>query len=54
MKELDLGPYDLAKAVKGKVSAPTVYSFVKHGRAINAKSLGHLLDALRLELRPRE
>jgi hypothetical protein len=53
MKSLGWGPYDLAKAVKGKVTAPTIYAFVKHDRAINAKSLGHVLDALGLEIRPK-
>jgi hypothetical protein len=54
MKELGWGPYDLAKAVKGKVSAPTIYNFVKRGSAINAKSLGSVLDALGLEIRSKE
>lgn len=53
MKELEWGPYDLAKAVKGKVTAPTVYNFVKRDSSINAKSLGYVLDALGLEIRPK-
>lgn len=54
MKELEWGPYDLAKAVKGKVSAPTIYNFVKRGSALNAKSLGYVLDVLGLEIRTKE
>lgn len=53
MKELDMGPYDLAKAVKGKVTPQTIYNFVIRGSAINAKSLGYVIDALKLEIRAR-
>lgn len=54
LKDFRFGPYDLAKLVKGNVSAPTIYAFVKHGRAINARSLGYVLDALDLHIVPGE
>lgn len=54
MRELKLTPYGLAKAVKGKMTAQTVYNFVKGKSEISAKSLGHLMDALGLEIREKD
>lgn len=51
MKKLDLGPYDLAKMVNGKVTAPTVYNFLNGDSEMNTKSLAFILDALNLEIR---
>lgn len=53
MRELGLKPYDVAKAVRGKVTSQTVYNFVLHGREMNTKSLAFLLDAIGLEIRPK-
>lgn len=50
MKELGWKPYGLAKAVRGKVSAQTVYNFIRKGQAINATKLGHVLSALGLDI----
>lgn len=48
-KFLELGPYDVAKLVKGKMSAQTVYNFLKGRGQMNSDKLGYLLDALDLE-----
>lgn len=53
MNELDLGPYDVAKLVSGKMSPQTVYNFVKGRSEMNTDCLAHVLDALGLEIRPR-
>lgn len=54
MKELGWGPYDLAKAVKGKAAAQTIYGFVKHKRRLNTDTLAMVLDVLGLEIRVKE
>ena len=54
MKEFGWGPYDLAKVVKGKVTAQTVYSFVKGDGHMSTKTLPHLLKALRLRITPED
>jgi len=53
MKELGWGPYDLGKAVAGKMAKQTVYNFVKRGSAMNATKLGHVLSALDLDIVPK-
>jgi hypothetical protein len=53
MKELGWGPYDLAMAVKPHVSAPTIYNFLRRKAEVNSKTLGHVLEALGLEIRPK-
>lgn len=50
LKRLRLGPYDLAKLVKGKVTAPTVYNFLNGDSEMNTKSLGYILEALDLRI----
>ncbi len=50
MRRLYLKPYDVAKLVKGKVTAPTVYNFLKGKSEMNTKSLAYVLDALDLRI----
>lgn len=53
MKAKDMNTYELAKAVRGKVTRQTVYNFVMHGSEMNTKSLAFILEALGLEIRPK-
>lgn len=50
MKELGMKPYGLAKVLRGKVSAQTIYNFVGKSQAINVDKLGHVLSALGLDV----
>lgn len=54
MKELDWTAYRLAKSVKGKMTPQTVYDYVADRSKINDVFVGHLLEALGLEIRPKE
>lgn len=56
MKALDWTAYRLAQAVKGKMTAQTVYDYVAEPQRtkINDEFVGHLLTALNLEIRPKE
>lgn len=54
MKALAWTPYKLAMAVKGKVSAPAVYNFVKRGTDLSLRSLTYILHALGLVIVPKE
>lgn len=53
MAELDMNPYRLAKAVRGKMTAQTVYDFVAGRSDMTSRLAGHLLEALGLEIRPK-
>lgn len=46
--------YRLAEAVKGRVSPGVVYRFLSGYRKITHVMLGHILDALELEIRRRK
>jgi Zn-dependent oligopeptidase len=48
--------YRLAKAVAGKMTAQTVYDYLAEPQRtrINDEFVGHLLDALELEIVPRK
>lgn len=50
MRKLEWGPYDLAKAVRGKMAPGTIYGFVGGKSELNTKNLMHVLDALGLEI----
>ena len=50
MKRLDLGPYDVAKMVTGKMTPQTVYNFVNGRGEMTTERLGHVLAALGLEI----
>jgi hypothetical protein len=56
MTEKGWTPYRLAKAVAGKMTAQTVYDYLAEPQRtkINDEFVGHLLDALELEIRPKE
>lgn len=56
MKELDWKPYRLAQAVKGKMTSQTVYDYTAEPQRtkINDEFVAFLLDALGLEIRPKE
>lgn len=54
MKAMGLGPYDLAKLLKGTVTPQTVYNFTKGSGHMSTKNLPHVLAALGLEIRPKE
>lgn len=54
LKELGWKPYDLSKAVRGKVAPQTVYSFINGKREMNTRLLPHVLDALGLEIVTRK
>lgn len=53
LKDLGWKPYDLAKAVKGKVHPQTVYSFVNGDREMSTRLLAPILEALGLEIGPK-
>jgi len=53
MRERQLNAYKLAKLVDGQVSPASVYAYVAGTRDMTGKYLGHLLDALGLELTER-
>jgi hypothetical protein len=46
--------YRLAKEVDGKVTAPAVYDFVAGRSDMMTRFAVHLLDAVGLEIRPKE
>jgi hypothetical protein len=56
MAELDWSAYRLAKEVEGRMTAQTVYDYVADPQRtkINDEFVAYLLDALGLEIRPKE
>lgn len=50
MKSLGWSPYRLAKAVRDHMTPQTVYGFVSGDSEMKTDALGHLLDALGLEV----
>jgi hypothetical protein len=50
MEKLDLGPYDLAKLLRGKMSPQAVYKFIKHDGEIGSDRLAYVLEALDLKI----
>jgi hypothetical protein len=52
--ELDMNPYAVAKAVRGKMSAQAVYDYLSGRKELSSNRIVHLLAVLRLEIRPKE
>jgi hypothetical protein len=53
-KELDWSVYRLAKAVKPHISERSVYEFLAGEKLMSADNLGHLLDAIDLQITVKE
>lgn len=54
MKTLEMNPYKLAKAVKGRMTPQAVYNYLKGRSDMTSGLVMHLLDALGLEVAPKD
>jgi plasmid maintenance system antidote protein VapI len=50
MGELEWNAYQLAKAVRGSVTAPPIYDFVAGRKDLKGESINHVLRALGLKV----